>query len=200
MDTGDRISKTDPVFATLLILFILLPIAVLAVCVAVSFAIEVSDPVLISLIFGPFIFGFLWWFYGGKWIHKQNVKKTGRQVAELAASGFVTNYVYNGACVVRVDMVHRKVALQFCLNPSHCYVVPAEQITRAWVEEGKRGKWIFEGTRKVSFLLMVNGVKVRVPTFVAPQRYSMVSDEVLTGISKADVMVEAIDKIRRQVP
>lgn len=191
-----KIEPVDKVYVTRLILFILLPVAVLAACVVVSFTVEVPEPVLVSLIFGPFVFAALWWIIGGKWIHRQNLKKTSRQLRELEASGFVANYVFNGACVVRIDMAHRNVALQFGWNPGQCYVVPAGRITRAWVEDGKHGKWFFEGTRKVSFLFMVDGIKVKVPTFFSTQRYSMVSDEVLTGISKAEVMVEAINRIR----
>ncbi len=198
MDT-ERIRPTDKAYVAWIILFILIPIGVLAACVVVSFTVRVPEPVLVALIFGPFIFGFLWWFFGGKWIHRLNLRKTGGQVKELEASGFVTNYLFKGSCVVRIDVAHRKVALQFEMNPSHCYVIPAERITRAWVEDGRRGKWIFEGTRKVSFLFLADGIKVKVPTFFAAQRYSMVSDEVLTGISKADLMVEILNKIRKQV-
>ena len=198
--TTDPVKPVDKIYVTWLTLFILLPLAVLAACVAVSFTAEVPEPFLTFLIFGPFIFAALWWIFGGMWIHKRNLRKTGRQVKELEASGFVTNYVFNGACVVRIDMVHRKVALQFGWNPNQCFVVPAARITRAWVEDGKHGKWIFEGTRKVSFLFVVDGIKVRVPTFYSAQRFRMASDEVLTGISKADVMVEYIDRARRQGP
>ena len=55
------------------------------------------------------------------------------------------------------------------------------------------------GSREVSFLFLVDGVKVKVPTFFSNQRYAMNSKEILTGISKADVMVGLLNKVRGQV-
>ena len=53
-----------------------------------------------------------------------------------------------------------------------------------------------EGSSRVSFLFNIDDVKIRVNTFTSNQRWRMDSDYILTGISKADMMVEVIETAR----
>ena len=53
-----------------------------------------------------------------------------------------------------------------------------------------------EGSSRVSFLFNIDDVKIRVNTFTSNQRWRMDSEYILTGISKADMMVEVIEKAR----
>ena len=43
------------------------------------------------------------------------------------------------------------------------------------------------GTNRVSFLFEIDGIKIRVNTFISNQRWKMNDEHVLTGISKADM-------------
>lgn len=199
MLTYNPVKKTDTSYVLLILSIILAPIAVLAACMVISFTVEIPDSILIVLIFGPFVFGFLLYFFSWRFLKKRNQAKTEEQLSELQKSGFVTNVTFNGSCKVMVDTEQRMLALQFGLNPSCCYVLPAGRITKAWVNDGKKGRWIFAGSREVSFRFMVDGVKVKVPTFFSNQRYAMNSKEIMTGISKADVMVELLNRLRGQV-
>lgn len=55
---------------------------------------------------------------------------------------------------------------------------------------------ILEGSSRVSFLFIIDGVQIRVNTFTSNQRWRMDSDYILTGISKADMMVEILNTAR----
>lgn len=199
MDTSGTIRKVNLAYATWLISFILIPIAVLLACMIVSFTVEMGEKQLIALIAGSFLFAFLWYCVGGWLIQKRTAQKTGSQLMELKRSGFTAGYTFNSSCVVMIDEEQRKIALQFGFNPYQCYLRPAEQITDVWVDEGRRGIWFMQGSRKVSVVFVIDGVKVKIPVFYSLQRYSMDSNEVLTGICKADVLCEALNKVRKQV-
>ena len=56
-----------------------------------------------------------------------------------------------------------------------------------------------EGSSRVSFLFNVDDVKIRVNTFTSNQRFRMDSDYILTGISKADLMVKILEEARGNV-
>ena len=53
-----------------------------------------------------------------------------------------------------------------------------------------------EGSSQVSFLFKVDNIKIRVYTFTSNQRFRRDSDYILTGISKADLMVKAIEEAK----
>ena len=113
---------------------------------------------------------------------------------ELDASGYVRNHTFNAdGCTVAVDIAHGKIAMVFKWNPSNCFVVPANRITNVWVDDGK----MLGGTRRVSFLFIVDGVKVRVNTFTSNRSWSMKSNYVLEALSKADMMVEYLQAAYR---
>ena len=65
-------------------------------------------------------------------------------------------------------------------------ILPANRITNLWVDDGK----MLGGSSGVSFLFIIDGVKVRVNTFTSNKIWSMNSNYIREGISKAETMVE----------
>ena len=59
---------------------------------------------------------------------------------------------------------------------------------------GRRGRAL--PLAGVSFFFIVDGIKIRVDTFTSNQRQRMDSDYILTGISKADMMVKMLAQAR----
>ena len=53
-------------------------------------------------------------------------------------------------------------------------------------------KGVLRGTSRVSFLFLIDGIKLRVDTFTSNQRWKMNDEHVLTGISKADMWVQVL--------
>ena len=128
--------------------------------------------------------GILWFIIGPDQIYR---KKRDKKMQALDASGFVRNHTFNAdGCTVAVDVVHGNIAMVFKWNPGTCFVVPATRISNIWVDDGK----MMGGTRRVSFLFIVDGVKVRVNTFTSNRTWSMKSNYVLEALSKADMMIE----------
>ncbi len=64
------------------------------------------------------------------------------------------------------------------------------------VDDGKHGSGFMEGSSQVSFLFTVDDVRVRVYTFRSNQRFRMDDKYILTGISKADVMLKSLNEAR----
>lgn len=58
------------------------------------------------------------------------------------------------------------------------------------------GSGFMEGSSRVSFLFTIDDIKVRVDTFTSNQRFRMDDKHILTGISKADMMVKSIEEAK----
>ncbi|MBR1702896.1 MAG: hypothetical protein IJ716_13265 [Lachnospiraceae bacterium] len=132
----------------------------------------------------------LWWAVIGKSVYDKGKEKT---LAELDKSGFTRNHTFNGdGCTVAVDINQGKVALLFRWNPGKVYIRPASALSRVHTEDGKTGVGITEGSARVRFCFVVEQIRVNVNTFTSNQRWPMDSEHILTGISKADMMVETL--------
>lgn len=143
-----------------------------------------------AAIFGVcFILAFLWWP-----VSRRLAKRRRKRILQtLENSGFEPNQTFNSdGCTTVVDLVHGQVALLFRWNPGKVYVRPASALSNVYVHDGRGGAGILEGSSQVSFRFTVDGVNVKVNTFTSNRRWRMDSDYILTGISKADVMVEAL--------
>lgn len=139
-------------------------------------------------LFGPFIF----WGMGGSFIFKNQNKKMAKQ---LDSQNFHRNQTFSGQGVeVVVDTVDNKVALKFFWNPFKTFIVDANEVTDAHVDDGAMGSGFMEGSSRVSFIFKVDEIKIRVNTFTSNQRFRMDSDYILTAISKADMMVNILNK------
>ncbi len=174
--------------------YICIPILLVVACTAVAIALDVSGGVAVILVFVPIVLAVAWWSFGGNYIYD---KKKEAFEQSLDAQGFVRNQTFNGGnCLVAVDIEHGKIALLFRWNMSQPYIFSAKRIQKIWVDDGRGGAGFMEGSSRVSFLFTVDDIKIRVNTFTSNKRWRMDSDYILTGISKADMMVEILNKAK----
>lgn len=174
--------------------YIFVPMILIAICYVISYNFFREGTIcVILLLVSPFI-SIIWWIFGGKIIFKKNQKRLEKMFKE---QGFVQNNTFYGdGAEVIVDVNAGKVGLQFFWNPFESYIISAKRVTKAWVEDGKSGSGFMEGSSCVSFLFTIDNVKVRVYTFKSNQRFKMNSNYILTGISKADKMVNVLETAR----
>lgn len=188
--------KIQKINVLYLLAYIFVPIAICAICFLISYLFFPIGNMAVILLMGPSTLSLLWWIFGGKLIYKQKQKKMEK---ELDQKGFVRNHTFQSdGCVVMVDVAHGGIALLFFWNPFQPFILPANRISKVWVDDGRGGKGFMEGSSRVSFLFQVDGVKIRVNTFTSNKRWRMDSDYILTGISKADVMAEVLETARKQ--
>lgn len=174
--------------------YIFVPMIVMVICFAISYKFFPKGTMCVILIMGSTFLSVAWWIFGGKIIFKKNKKRLEKLFEE---QGFVRNNTFYGdGAEVIVDVNAGKIGLQFFWNPSESYIISAKRITKAWVEDGKSGAGFMEGSSCVSFLFTIDNIKVRVYTFKSNQRWKMNSDYILTGISKADKMVNVLETAR----
>lgn len=167
------------IFIPIIVMMLLTTISVLASTL-------ISSTVASFIIMIALLGAILYWVLGTK--NSFNKKKEAK-LKELDNSGFVRNHTFNSdTSTVAVDIANGKIAIFFKWNPKQLYVLPASRITKMWTDDGKT----IGGTSRVSFLFIVDGIKIRVNTFVSNKIWSMKSANVLEAISKADMMVEAL--------
>lgn len=161
---------------------------ILAIVLATVVGVMLLPPNIASIIIMLFLVAAIfWWAIGVSKVHE---KKKEEKLKELDSKGFVRNHTFNSdSCTVAVDVEHGKIALIFKWNPTQCFVMPANKITKMWVDDGKSP---LGGTSRVSFLFIVDGIKIRVNTFISNKIWSMKSSQVLEALSKADMMVETL--------
>lgn len=185
----EKMKKIDPVY---MLVNILLPFVVLIGTVALGVLLYDYVPEQVGMILSILGVGFffLWWAYLGRKLYELRREKT---LAGLSADGFTPSHTFNAdGCTLAVDLNRGKIALVFRWNPKQAYVRPASDLTDLRVDDGRGGAGFMEGSSRVSFLFLVEGIRIRVNTFTSNKRWRMDSDYILTGISKADVMVEAL--------
>lgn len=177
-----------------LLSYIFVPIIVMAICFVISYNFFSEGTMCAVLIMVPIFLSVIWWMFGGKIIFKKNQKRLEKMFKE---QGFVQNNTFYGdGTEVIVDVNAGKIGLQFFWNPLESYIISAKRITKAWVEDGKNGAGFMEGSSCVSFLFTIDNIKIRVYTFKSNQRFKMNSNYILTGISKADKMVNVLETAR----
>lgn len=185
METKGKIQKVNIFY---LLLNAIGPVVVMVLMVALGLALPEQAGVILSII--GFGLAMLWWCYLGRKVYDMQKDK---QIKALKAQGFTPNHTFNAdGCTVIVDLNQGQVALMFRWNPGKVYLRPASALTGLRVDDGRGGAGFMEGSSRVSFLFQVEGTKIRVNTFTSNKRWRMDSDYILTGISKADVMVEAL--------
>lgn len=178
-----------------LLAYIFVPIVVTALCYLISYLFFPIGSMAAILFMAPTLLSFLWWILGGRLIYKQRQKHFLRQLDE---SNFNRSHTFrSNGCLVAVDTANGSIAMHFFWNPFTNYVLPASRITKAWVDDGKSGAGFMTGSSRVSFLFTIDDVKIRVNTFTSNKRWRMDSDYILTGISKADMMVNVLEQARQ---
>lgn len=174
--------------------YIFVPIIICALCYVIGVLYFPKGTMAVILFMGPTFLSVLWWCFAGRMIYKRKQKQFEK---ELDENNFDRNQTFYGSGnMVVVDKNHGKIGLLFFFNPFESYVVSANRISKAWVDDGKSGAGIFAGSSRVSFLLKIDKVKIRINTFTSNQRFRMDSDYILTGISKADMMVKVLEEAR----
>lgn len=185
METEEKLQKINIVY---LLLNIFGPLIVMIGAVALAVALPEQFGLILSIV--GFGFAVIWWSFLGRKVYDNTKEK---KLAELDAQGFTRNQTFNAdGCMVSVDLNKGQIAVLFRWNPGKVYVRPASKISKVWVDDGRGGAGFLEGSSRVSFLFTVDGMTIRVNTFTSNKRWRMDSDYILTGISKADMMVEAL--------
>lgn len=180
-----------------LLSYIFAPILICVLCYVISMNHFPKGNMAVILIMVPSFLAFIWWVFAGKIIYGKAKKKLEKQLED---NGFIRNNTFYGdGFTVVVDTENGKIALVSFWNPFENYILPASRITKTWVDDGKSGFGIFEGSGRVSFLFSIDNTKVRVNTFTSNTRWRMDSEQILTGISKADKMVEVLEEARKKV-
>lgn len=173
--------------------YILGPIAIVAVSFFIGYKLfpDGGAGAVVCFMVEP-ILAVVWYLFAGKAFYKSGVKKL---EAAMDAQGLFRNQTFNGrGCTVIVDLDKGMLGLAFYWNPFKQYIIPANRITKIWVDDGCHGAGVMKGSSQVSFLFTVDGtVTVRVYTFSSNRRWRMDSDYILTGISKADKMAEVLE-------
>ena len=185
METSEKLHKINFLY---LLLNIVAPVVFMIGMTVLGLALPQQIGVFFSIVgFGG---AMLWWCFLG---HKFYEKTRSAQIRKLEEGGFVPNHTFNAdGCTLIVDLVNAQVALIFRWNPGKAYVRPASALSNVRVDDGRGGAGFLEGSSRVSFLFTVDGMTIRVNTFTSNKRWRMDSDYILTGISKADMMVEAL--------
>ena len=182
-----KIRKADPVYT---VIYFIVPVIVFAVAAVIGINFDLLGTAAVISFFGPVVFAVLWYWIGNPLVYKLRKKKFEK---ELDAMGFVRSYTfYGGSTLTVIDEQHGDIALLLRFNPFRPYIFPASRVKKAWTDDGRMGKGFMEGSSQVSFIMMIGHTKIRVYTFTSNRRFTMNSNEILTGISKADMVVEIL--------
>jgi len=174
--------------------YIFFPILISAICFLMSYLFFPKGNGAVILTMVPSFLAILWWVIGGTQIFKFQTKKFEKELDNKKFNRSQT--FYGKGKVVILDLEKGQIGLVFFWNPFKTYILSASHVEKAWVDDGRGGAGFLEGSSRVSFLFIVDGIKIRVDTFTSNQRFRMDSDYILTGISKADMMVKMIEEAR----
>lgn len=178
-----KIQKVNPLYLLANIFIPVIAMVLGIVLVAVIPNSGVGTVIIMVVLFASII----WWSIGTGKVYE---KKREAKLKELDTQGFTRNHTFNAdGCTVAVDAVHGKIAMVFKWNPSQCFVISAGRVGKMWVDDGKTP---LGGTSRVSFLFMVDEMKIRVNTFTSNKVWGMKSSYVLEALSKADMMIETL--------
>lgn len=190
--TTEQVKKTNYVYV-LCYIFVPLAAAGLSLFIGCTFFRDGGAGAVVCMFAIPLL-AVLWWMFAGRGIYKLGKK---RMLKELDEMGIDRRQIfYSDGCVVSMDMEQGKIGLLFFWDPFRVQVVPASRVTRAWADDGAKGAGFMRGTSRVSFLFEIDGVTVRVNTFISNQRWKLNDERVLEGISKADLWVQVLDEAR----
>lgn len=188
----EKIQKTNLWY---LLTYILAPMAICAVCYLICYLCFYDGgvgAVLTTMV--PTILAAIWWIFGGSLIFR---KKTKELEARFVREGYKRNQTFYGkGKTVVLDIENGMLGIAFFWNPLNIYIVPASRVEKAWTDDGKMGSGIMEGSSMVKFVFTVDDIKISVPTFQSNQRFRMDDKHILTGISKADMMVKSIEEAK----
>ena len=175
--------------------YILIPIVIWAICYTIGILFFPDGTMAVILFMIPPFLSFIWWAFGGTILFKIKTKNFEKTLDEQK---FNRNQSFYGrGKVVIIDLKKGEIGLLFFWNPFKTYVIPAARVQEAYVDDGKSGSGFMEGSFRVRFVFKVDDIKIYVDTFTSNQRFRMDSDYILTGISKADMMVKMIEEAKK---
>ncbi len=187
--TPTKIKKINWLY---LVDYIFVPLAICGLCYALCWLFFYDGgvgAVLTTLV--PTIIAAVWWIFGGSIIFKAQTKALER---EFTAAGYTRNHTFYGrGKTVVLDLEQGILGIVFFWNPGTVYILPASRIGKAWTDDGKMGSGFMEGSSQVKFVFTIDDIKISVPTFQSNQRFRMDDKRILTGISKADMMVKSLE-------
>lgn len=105
------------------------------------------------------------------------------------SSTFITDGSFTIGAIVRIDENTGRIAYVSYQNPYEFQLVHAKDITSI---KSSYIKAPLGGTQYVYFEFYYNNKRVRIPTFTASNVYSLQSEAVLEGISKADAFCDLL--------
>lgn len=188
---NEKIKKVNPLYMPA---YVFLPIIILVALAAVSVSLIANREIGTLVTAAAFLVCVLWYAVGGQKFYKSQVMKF---EAELDTKGFKRNQTFYGKSqTVIVDIAGGRIASVFFWNPFKYYITSASKIEKTWVDDGKWGSGIMEGSQRVRFCFIFDGVRMNVDTFISNQRYKMTDSRILDGISKADLMVEVLNEAK----
>ena len=125
-------------------------------------------------------------------------KKTMRKNVETEhfeqSSTFTSDGAFTIGTIVKIDEITGRIAYVSYWNPFEFQVIQAKEITNI---KSSYKKGPFGGTNYVYFEFYYKNKRLRIPTFIANNMYSMKSQEVLEGISKADAFCDILTSAQK---
>lgn len=194
MKASDKVKKINYAY---LLGYIFIPLIAAAVSITIGYFFfhDGGMGAVVCFFAIPFA-AVLWWIFAGRNIYKLGKKRMIKQLDEMGIDR--RQIFYSDGCVVSLDAEKGKIGLLFFWNPFAVQVAPAGRVTRAWTDDGAAGPGIMRGTSRVSFLFELDGIRIRVNTFISNQRWKMNDQRVLEGISKADLWVQVLEQAQRR--
>ncbi len=173
------------------------------------FLVHIAPAILgLLLLFGSFMitdtpyiglvvtFSFMGYYYFKRAILKSFFSKKGQ--AALDAAGFTANQTFfASSSILYVDINKAQIAVLYYAYPTVQFF-PASAMTNIMVNDYKSGSGFMEGSNRVSFEFMIGDTKMKFFTFTSNKRFKMDSNQILTGISKADSVVGMLDAAKAQ--
>lgn len=129
-------------------------------------------------------------------IAKKTMEKNSKKENFENCSTFVTKGPFTIGAIVKIDESTGRVAYVSYWNPYEFQMVQAKDLTNI---KSSYKKAPMGGTSYVYFEFYYNNKRVRIPTFTASNVYSLQSEAVLEGISKADAFCDLLTNAQNVV-
>ncbi len=185
--------------------FLLLQVVILVavsmmIGIIVSVVIGGVNPIVGGFRIMPLFLFFVAMFYGvfGNMftgpIAKKTMEKHSKKENFERSSTFITDGSFTVGAVVKIDENTGRVAYVSYWNPYEFQMVQAKELTNI---KSSYIKAPLGGTQYVYFEFYYNNRRVRIPTFTASNVYSLQSEAVLEGISKADAFCDLLTNAQK---
>ncbi len=127
-------------------------------------------------------------------IARKTMEKHSKKENFEKSSTFITDGSFTIGAVVKIDENTGRVAYVSYWNPYEFQMVQAKELTNI---KSSYIKAPLGGTQYVYFEFYYNNKRVRIPTFTASNVYSLQSEAVLEGISKADAFCDLLTNAQK---